>query len=67
MARKQNPRRSRPVRFNAARIDASVGSIVKRIERDYKLPHGCVGLLLRSGRCARRDKTIKSLLKDWSW
>jgi hypothetical protein len=33
-----------PVRFRAARADATVGSIARRIERDYQLPNGSVSL-----------------------
>jgi hypothetical protein len=67
MVRKSNRKKSTPVRYNAARVDASVGSIAKRIERDYKLPPGSVALVLRSGRKARRDGSIASLLKEWGW
>lgn len=65
---KQHKRRNlTPVRYKGARIDASVRSIARRIERDYKLPTGSVALLLRSGRRARRDGTIGALLRHWGW
>lgn len=54
-----------PVRYKAARVDASVGSIAKRIEIDYKLPAGCVALVLPSGRRMRRDAKIRALLAKW--
>jgi hypothetical protein len=54
-----------PVRFRAARVDATVGSIARRIERDYKLPEGSVRLVLPSGRRAHVDGKINNLLRKW--
>jgi len=56
-----------PVRFKGARVDASVESISRRIERDYKLPSGSVALLRPSGRRARSDCSIGTLLRQWDW
>jgi hypothetical protein len=47
------------------RIDASVGTGEKTIERVFGLPHGSVQLVLPSGRFARADKKIKKLLEEW--
>jgi hypothetical protein len=55
-----------PRRFRAARIDASVGTIVRKIEKEYDLPRGSVKIILPSGRMARSDKTVKSLIYDWN-
>jgi hypothetical protein len=54
-----------PVRYRGARADASVGSICRRIERDYKLPEGSVRLHLPSGRKAHVDGSIHNLLTKW--
>lgn len=54
-----------PVRYRAARVDATVGSIIKRIEQDYKLPEGSVKLVLPSGRKAHVDGKILNLLNRW--
>lgn len=53
------------VRFRAARVDATVGSIARRIERDYRLPDGSVCLVLPSGRKAHVDGKISNLLARW--
>jgi hypothetical protein len=55
----------RPVRFRGARSDASVGSITRRIERNFKLPKGAVRLVLPSGRRAHIDGLISNLLNRW--
>ena len=52
-------------RYRAARSDAKVSSIERRIERDYGLPKGCVRIVLPNGRDARGDKRIGSLIEQW--
>ncbi|MDQ3848796.1 MAG: hypothetical protein M3261_07565 [Thermoproteota archaeon] len=58
-------RNLRPARYTVARVDASVGTIQRKIEIAFGLPKGSVHLILPSGRKARTDKKIHSLLKDW--
>lgn len=53
------------VRYRAARIDARISSIARRIEKDYKLPDGSVVLVYPSGRRPAQDITIEDLLKKW--
>jgi hypothetical protein len=65
MAAKKAAGQHTPVRFRAARKDATVGSIVRGIERAYKLPEGSVRLVLPSGRRAHVDGKIENLLKRW--
>jgi len=65
MAAKKRTKRQKPVRFRAARVDATVGSIARRIEQDYKLPEGSVCLLLPTGRKAHVDGKIDNLLNRW--
>jgi hypothetical protein len=65
MAAKRSTKRQKPVRFRAARVDATIGSIARRIDRDYKLPDGSVCLLLPSGRKAHIDGKINNLLSRW--
>jgi len=55
-----------PVRVRAARSDASLGTIINRIENDYGLPAGSVILVLPSGRKARVDSKVQSLKRRWS-
>jgi Na+/H+-dicarboxylate symporter len=62
---KKNTKLQNPVRFRAARVDATVGSITRRIEHDYKLPEGSVRLVLPTGRKAHADGKIDNLLKRW--
>ena len=52
-------------RGRAIRRDATVGSTMRIIEENFGLPNGSVALLLPSGKKARRDKSIDSLLIDW--
>lgn len=58
-------KKQNPVRYRGARSDASVATIVWRIERDYKLPEGSVRLYLPSGRRAHVDGSIQNLLNRW--
>ncbi|BDI07571.1 hypothetical protein CATMQ487_45410 [Sphaerotilus microaerophilus] len=53
------------LRHRAARSDAPVDSIVKKIEKTFKLPEGSVKLQYPSGRKARSDTTINHLRKKW--
>ena len=65
-AENQN-RKQLPVRYRAARVDATVSSIVRRIEKDFKLPEVSVRLVLPSGRKAHSDGKIANLLKKWNY
>jgi hypothetical protein len=60
-------KKSTTVRERALRIDASVKTGERKIERAFGLPPGCVQLVLPSGRAARSDKKIKKLFKEWNW
>ena len=51
--------------FRDARSDARVGSIEKRIEKDYGLPAGSVHIRNPDGRNARSDKEVGNLRKDY--
>lgn len=62
---RRKAKRQNPVRFRAARVDATVGSIATRIERDYQLPEGSVRLVLPSGRKAHIDGRINNLIERW--
>jgi hypothetical protein len=64
---KKLTKQEKAVRFRAARVDATVGSIIKRIEHDYKLPEGSVALKLPNGRRAHVDGKIRNLLERWGW
>lgn len=67
MATRNKKKQQNPVRFRAARVDASIGSIARRIEKNFKLPDGSVRLVLPSGRTAHRDGKISNLLRRWGW
>lgn len=51
-------------RYRDAREDAKVGSIEKRIEKDYGLPKGSVQINRPDGSNARSDKKIGNLKKE---
>jgi hypothetical protein len=61
----KRPKQQIAVRFRAARVDATVASIARRIERDYQLPKGSVRLVLPSGRRVHVDGKIENLLNRW--
>lgn len=52
-------------RFRNAREDANVGSIERRIEKDYGLPKGAVQINRADGGNARSDKRIGNLKKEY--
>lgn len=56
---------SSPTRFRAARADASVGSIRKRIEEVFGLPGGSVKLCGPDGTAIRGDAKIATLRRRW--
>ena len=64
MAKKKKPS---PKRFLAARTDASVGTIERKISKMLKLSEGSVQLRLPTLKKARADKKIGALLRDWGW
>ena len=64
MAKKKKPS---PKRFLAARTDASVGTIERKIAKMLKLSEGSVQLRLPTLKKARADKKIGALLRDWGW
>lgn len=66
MKRAKAVKKESPVRYRAARVDATVGGIIKRIEKDFKLPNGSVKLVLPSGRKAHLDGHISNLLNKWN-
>jgi hypothetical protein len=49
----------------AARADASVGAIRRKIEEDFGLPTGSVALCGPDGRALRSDARIKTLRRRW--
>lgn len=59
-------RNARPLRYRVVRSDATVGATERRMEKCFGLPNGSVCLLLPSGRKARSDKEVGSLLGDWA-
>ena len=59
------PTKEDPRRYREARGDAKVGTIEKRIERDYGLPANSVTIVNPDGDDARSDKTVGSLRKDY--
>lgn len=62
MARKK---KLRPTRFLAAGVDASVGTIERKIAQIMGLPAESVQLVLLTRKKARSDKKIRALLRDW--
>lgn len=62
---KRKKRAEKPRRVRIARSDGSVGSLEKRISKDYGLPYGSVRLIGPDGKDKRSDAKIKSLLREW--
>ncbi len=58
-------RKSVPVRFNAARSDASVAAIRRSIEEIFDLPEGSVQLVRPDGTKKRSNASIASLRGEW--
>jgi hypothetical protein len=58
-------RKSKGVRFRAARVDGSVGTLIKTIESKFKLPTGCVMIVRPGGGKIRSDARLKSVFKSW--
>jgi hypothetical protein len=58
-------RKATPRRVRAARADASIGSIIRSIERIFSLPEGSVALCGPDKRVLRRDAKIATLRRRW--
>jgi hypothetical protein len=56
---------SNPTRFRAARADASIRSIRKKIEEVFGLPEGSVALCGPDGNALRADARIGTLRRRW--
>lgn len=54
-----------PLRFQAARSDASIGSIARSIEAVFGLPDGSVALRGPDRKVLRPDATIRTLRRRW--
>lgn len=61
----ENIRVSTPTRYRAARADATVGTIRKKIEEVFGLPEGSVALCGQDKKPLRRDATIGTLRNRW--
>ncbi|WP_156901620.1 hypothetical protein [Azohydromonas australica] len=58
-------RTGKPVRFRAARADASIGTIRRKIEEIFGLPEGSVAICGPDRRALRADATIRTLRRRW--
>jgi hypothetical protein len=56
----------RPVRFNRARSDGSVGALKRRITNDYGLPEGSILIVGPDGRAIRTDARIGTVRKRYA-
>ena len=54
-----------PTRFRAARADASIGSICKKIEEVFGIPKGAVRLCGPNGKPLRKDAKMSTLRGRW--
>jgi hypothetical protein len=52
-------------RKNAAHADGNVANLLASIERDYKLPQGCLRANRPSGRKYRSDGSVATLRDLW--
>ncbi|MBL8723022.1 MAG: hypothetical protein JNK49_03205 [Planctomycetes bacterium] len=63
---KKSKKRQRPaLRRQILRIDATIRHAEAEVRRVFGLPEGCFRFVLRSGRKARDDKLVGSLLQHW--
>ena len=62
---KKSTRSQNPTRFRKARSDATIESIQRTLENKFGLPSGSVKLVYPSGRKARADATVASLVAHW--
>ncbi len=60
-----DPKRQKPARHRAARADASVGTIKRKIEKTFGLPRGSISLLGPDGRSLRANALIATLRRRW--
>lgn len=60
-------RRVKPIRFKVLRVDGSIASAQRTIEKKLGLPPGSVRLVYPSGRKARSDAKVGALLRRWDW
>lgn len=60
-----DPKRQKPARHRAARADASVGTIKRKIEKTFGLPRGSISLLGPDGRSLRANALISTLRRRW--
>lgn len=58
-------REETPNRYRAARSDASVKSVEKRIEKDYGLPAGSIQINKPGGKDVRSDAKIGTVRKRY--
>jgi hypothetical protein len=65
MVTKRASPRQNVARVRAARRDASIAAITKRIQKAFKLPDGSVKLVLPNGKKAHADGRILNLLSKW--
>lgn len=56
---------AKALRVRAARSDASIGSIIRTIERIFDLPEGSVALCGPDRKAIRRDARVATLRKRW--
>lgn len=61
----ERSRQDRPRRYRNARSDAEVGSIEKRMEKDYGLPRGSIQINRPGGQNARSDKQVGRLRDEY--
>ena len=64
MKRKKQERRAR--RKNVLRVDASVGTGQRKIEKVFGLPHGSVRLMKPKGKSAKSNMSVGGLLDKWA-
>lgn len=60
-------RQRKGIRHNAARRDASVSGILRRIARDLQLPPKSIVLVHKSGKRFRGDARVDAVLSHWGW
>ncbi len=62
---KKKKREMKPIRYKVFRSDASIESAQRTIETKFGLPRDSVKLVYPSGRKARSDSTVGTLVGNW--
>lgn len=64
-AKKVVKRAAKAIRYRKAKVNGSIGSLQKTIEKQFGLPSGSIKIVYPSGRKARIDADVGALREHW--